>query len=145
MNVTMSEAMGDYEYLRALRDVLIQVAEEFCADLIVASARFDVCSSDPLGSMRVTPPCCGEVTKQFWGAQKKLVLLLEGVYYWLSITFNFRNLVDSDVAGLHTWSPSNSVNKHKNKDRNKDKSNTCERFLLSRIEPHPNSVFNIRI
>ena len=60
MNVTMSEAMGDYEYLRALRDVLIQVAEEFCTDLIVASARFDVCTGDPLGSMCVTPPCYGE-------------------------------------------------------------------------------------
>ena len=80
MNVTMTEAMGDYEYLLAWRDVLMPVAKEFCPDLIVVSAGFDACTGDPLGGMRVTPPCYGELTRQLLGVQKKLVILLEGGY-----------------------------------------------------------------
>ena len=80
INVTLSGGMGDYEYQLIWRDILIPVAKEFAPDLIVISAGFDACTGDPLGGMRITPPCYGHLTKQLMEIQSKVVILLEGGY-----------------------------------------------------------------
>ena len=80
VNVTMRRGMGDYEYLLVWRDILIPIAQEFAPDLIIVSAGFDACTGDPLGGLRVTPPCYGELTKQLLQVQSKMVILLEGGY-----------------------------------------------------------------
>ena len=81
----MPSGMGDNEYLRVFRDVIVPAAVEFGPDLVLVSAGFDAHVDDPLGGMNVT--CEGfsamaqellEVAARTCGG--KAVFVLEGGY-----------------------------------------------------------------
>jgi acetoin utilization deacetylase AcuC-like enzyme len=54
LNAPMPEGMGDPEYLRVFREVLMPVAREYRPDLVLVSAGFDAHRDDPLAGMELT-------------------------------------------------------------------------------------------
>ena len=71
---------GDAEYLLIWKDILIPIAREFNPDCILVSAGFDACIGDPLGQMRITPPCYGLFTRLLLSVCPKVGIVLEGGY-----------------------------------------------------------------
>jgi acetoin utilization deacetylase AcuC-like enzyme len=80
LNVPMPAGMGDPEYLRIFRDVLVPVGLEYRPELVLVSAGFDAHREDPLGGMELSsagyaaitetsasPRSCGKASS-FWKA-----------------------------------------------------------------------------
>merc|ERR1719461_2612697 len=71
---------GDREYLLVWQDVLLPMCREFKPDIVLISAGFDACIGDPLGGMRITPPCYGLMTRLLLNECSNLAIVLEGGY-----------------------------------------------------------------
>eukprot|EP01083_Nonionella_stella_P058690 153699_1 len=71
---------GDKEYLLIWQDILLPICREFGPDIILISAGFDACIGDPLGGMRITPPCYGLLTRLLLNECSKVAIVLEGGY-----------------------------------------------------------------
>merc|ERR1719361_2126790 len=56
------------------------MVREFKPDIILISAGFDECIGDPLGGMRITPPCYGLMTRLLLNECSNLAIVLEGGY-----------------------------------------------------------------
>jgi acetoin utilization deacetylase AcuC-like enzyme len=54
LNVPFEAGRGDADYVTALRDLLVPVADRFAPDLVLVSAGFDAHQEDPLGGMKLT-------------------------------------------------------------------------------------------
>ena len=80
LNVTTDEGHGDRQYLLIWRDVLLPICREFAPEMVLVSAGFDACIGDPLGGMRVTPPCYGLLTRLLLNECGKVGVVLEGGY-----------------------------------------------------------------
>jgi len=81
VNVPFPGGMGDAEYLAAVDEVLLPVADAFAPELVLVSAGFDAADGDPLGSMRVSPAGYGAMTRRLIRlAGGRVVLALEGGY-----------------------------------------------------------------
>ena len=85
VNVPIPKKYGDSEYAAIFEYLFRPIALEFDPDLIIVSAGFDIESSDPLGSMRVTPRGFATLTRSLMETANvccggKLVLVLEGGY-----------------------------------------------------------------
>ena len=80
LNVTTDEGHGDAQYLLIWRDILLPICREFGPQIILVSAGFDACIGDPLGGMRVTPPCYGLLTRLLLNECSKVGVVLEGGY-----------------------------------------------------------------
>jgi len=73
--------MGDAEYRRVWRQLLLPVAREFNPDLVLVSAGFDAARGDDVGECDVTPECFGELTRSLLSlARGRVVCALEGGY-----------------------------------------------------------------
>ena len=81
----MDAGLGDAAYMRATDDVVMRVIESYQPSAILLSAGFDAHRSDPLGGMRVSEQCYGEMTRRVIeaaqrDAQGRVLSLLEGGY-----------------------------------------------------------------
>ena len=74
------EGHGDKQYLLIWKDILLPMVREFKPDIVLISAGFDACIGDPLGGMRITPPCYGLMTRLLLNECNKLAIVLEGGY-----------------------------------------------------------------
>src|SRR5262245_57582508 len=84
-NIPMDAGLGDAAYMRATEDVVMRVIESYGPSAILLSAGFDAHRSDPLGGMRVTEQCFGEMTRCVMEAAQRdgagrVLSLLEGGY-----------------------------------------------------------------
>jgi len=68
------------EYLLVWQEVLLPMCREFKPDIVLISAGFDACIGDPLGGMRVTPPCYGLLTRLLLNECESVGVILEGGY-----------------------------------------------------------------
>eukprot|EP00485_Elphidium_margaritaceum_P008411 CAMPEP_0202692422 /NCGR_PEP_ID=MMETSP1385-20130828/6808_1 /ASSEMBLY_ACC=CAM_ASM_000861 /TAXON_ID=933848 /ORGANISM="Elphidium margaritaceum" /LENGTH=430 /DNA_ID=CAMNT_0049347949 /DNA_START=37 /DNA_END=1326 /DNA_ORIENTATION=+ len=80
LDVVTDQGYGDEQYLLIWRDVLLPIAKEFAPDIVLISAGFDACIGDPLGQMRITPPCYGLLTRLLLNVCPKVAIVLEGGY-----------------------------------------------------------------
>lgn len=85
INVPLSFAAGDAQYLKVFRRILEPVALNYKPQLVLVSAGFDICLGDPLGQMRVTPPGFAAMTRCLMNladhcCRGQIVLVLEGGY-----------------------------------------------------------------
>jgi len=84
-NIPLDAGLGDAAYMRATDDVVMRVIESYQPSAILLSAGFDAHRSDPLGGMRVSEQCYGEMTRRVIeaaqrDAQGRVLSLLEGGY-----------------------------------------------------------------
>ncbi|RMD85792.1 MAG: histone deacetylase [Candidatus Dadabacteria bacterium] len=85
VNLPMAAGSGPQEYLAALRDVLLPVAEAYRPEFVLVSAGFDAHRRDPLAAMRLDGAAYAAMTDALlevadrW-AGGRLVAVLEGGY-----------------------------------------------------------------
>jgi len=84
-NIPMDAGLGDAAYMRATEDVVTRVIDAYRPSAILVSAGFDAHRRDPLGGMRVTEQCFGEMTRRIVEAAERnsagrVLSLLEGGY-----------------------------------------------------------------
>jgi acetoin utilization deacetylase AcuC-like enzyme len=84
-NIPMDAGLGDAAYMRATEDVVIRIIDQYRPSAILVSAGFDAHRRDPLGGMRVTEQCYGEMTRRIVEAAERtsagrVLSLLEGGY-----------------------------------------------------------------
>jgi acetoin utilization deacetylase AcuC-like enzyme len=84
-NIPMDAGLGDAAYLRATEDVVMRVIDAYRPSAILLSAGFDAHRRDPLGGMRVSEQCFGEMTRRVMEAAQRdsagrVLSLLEGGY-----------------------------------------------------------------
>ena len=77
---TPGQGHGDREYLLIWKDLLLPICREFRPDIVLISAGFDAAIGDPLGGMRVTPPCYGLMTRLLMNECERVAVILEGGY-----------------------------------------------------------------
>ena len=80
LNVSTDEIHGNKQYLLIWKDILLPMVREFKPDIVLISAGFDASIGDPLGGMRITPPCYGLMTRLLLNECNKLAIVLEGGY-----------------------------------------------------------------
>jgi len=85
VNVPWPAGAGDDEYLSALRDFLVPLAEEFKPQAILASAGFDAHHEDLLGGMKLTREGYAGIAQLLLDAARRLcdgrlLFVLEGGY-----------------------------------------------------------------
>ena len=85
LNVPMPPGMGDPEFLRVFRDVVVPVGLEFAPELVLVSAGFDAHRDDPLGGMNLTRDGYAGITQEILRLARitcegKVVFALEGGY-----------------------------------------------------------------
>ena len=85
LNLPMPPGMGDREYVRVFKEVIIPAATEFDPDLVLVSAGFDAHRDDPLGGMKVTREGFGALAAELMelaerSAAGRAVFVLEGGY-----------------------------------------------------------------
>jgi acetoin utilization deacetylase AcuC-like enzyme len=84
-NIPMDAGLGDAAYLRDTEEVVMRIADSYRPSAILLSAGFDAHRNDPLGGMRVTEECFGEITRRVMEAAARdsagrVLSLLEGGY-----------------------------------------------------------------
>jgi len=84
-NIPMDAGLGDAAYMRATEAVVTRVIDDYRPSAILVSAGFDAHRRDPLGGMRVTEQCYGEMTRRIVEAAERnsagrVLSLLEGGY-----------------------------------------------------------------
>jgi acetoin utilization deacetylase AcuC-like enzyme len=102
LNVPMAAGMGDREYLRVFRDVLVPVGLEYRPELVLVSAGFDAHREDPLGGMELSSAGYAAITAEILRLARevcggRVVFALEGGY-------NLRALEESIVSVLGVMS-----------------------------------------
>jgi acetoin utilization deacetylase AcuC-like enzyme len=102
LNVPMPAGMGDREYLRVFRDVLMPVGREYKPELVLVSAGFDAHREDPLGGMELSSAGYAAIATEILGLAReacggRAVFALEGGY-------NLRALSESIAAVLGVMS-----------------------------------------
>jgi acetoin utilization deacetylase AcuC-like enzyme len=85
VNLPLPESMGDGEYVRIYREIVLPIGRSFEPELVLVSAGFDPHAGDPLAPMRVTPAgfaalaqVCLEIAAG--AAHERAVFALEGGY-----------------------------------------------------------------
>lgn len=61
VNLPMRAGSGDVEYARVYRDIVLPIALEYGADVVVVSAGIDIHTADPLGHMSTTERGIGAI------------------------------------------------------------------------------------
>lgn len=98
VNVPTSAGMGDSEYLRLFRELVVPVGSEFGPDLILVSAGFDGHHDDPLGGIDLTEAGYGVMIAELLGLAEsscggRLVCALEGGYDLGALTRSVETVV----------------------------------------------------
>jgi acetoin utilization deacetylase AcuC-like enzyme len=63
VNLPLPSGMGDAEYARVYRDIVLPIGESFDPELLIVSAGFDAFGGDPLAGMRLTRDGYAELTE----------------------------------------------------------------------------------
>jgi acetoin utilization deacetylase AcuC-like enzyme len=99
VNVPFAVGRSDADYVAALNELLVPVADRFAPDLVLVSAGFDAHRSDPLGGMELTEDgyaammaIVRDIAKRH--AQGRVVLTLEGGYDLLALGNSARACVE---------------------------------------------------
>jgi len=84
-NLPMDAGAGDAAYLRAVEQAVVRIIDDYRPSTILLSAGFDAHRRDPLGGMRVSEQCYGELTRRVVEAAERhsggrILSLLEGGY-----------------------------------------------------------------
>jgi len=93
LNFPLNAFAGDSIYLDIIQNKLIPEIQNFKPELIIISAGFDAHEDDPLGQMKVSSDCYGQMTKMILKVADevcdgRLLSMLEGGY-------NYKALADS--------------------------------------------------
>jgi acetoin utilization deacetylase AcuC-like enzyme len=85
VNLPMPAGLGDADYSRAYREVVLPVGRAFDPQLVLVSAGFDAHAEDPLAGMRLTAGGFGELVEVCLemargAARGRVVAVLEGGY-----------------------------------------------------------------
>lgn len=81
---------GDLDYLAVFDHVLMPIAQEFQADLVLVSGGFDSAKGDPLGGCQISPAGYNRMTQRLMElAGGRVVLALEGGYNLKSISESY--------------------------------------------------------
>ena len=80
LNVPMTAASGDEEYLHAFDHTVAPAIERFEPDLLLISAGFDAHVDDPLAGMRVTGEGFRELARRASALAPRVAAVLEGGY-----------------------------------------------------------------
>jgi acetoin utilization deacetylase AcuC-like enzyme len=80
VNVPLSAASGDEEYLLAFDEVVAPAVERFAPDLLLVSAGFDAHEEDPLARMRVTADGFRGLSSRCAALAPRVAAVLEGGY-----------------------------------------------------------------
>jgi acetoin utilization deacetylase AcuC-like enzyme len=84
-NIPMDAGLGDAAYMRATEDIVMRIIDSYRPSAVLLSAGFDAHRGDPLGGMRVSEQCFGEMTRRVMEAAQRdsngrVLSLLEGGY-----------------------------------------------------------------
>ncbi len=84
-NIPMDAGLGDAAYMRAMEEVVVRIIDSYRPSAVLLSAGFDAHRRDPLGGMRVSEACFGEITRRVVEAAERnsggrVLSLLEGGY-----------------------------------------------------------------
>lgn len=90
LNVPMPAGLGDREYLRVFREIVVPVGREYRPDLVLVSAGFDAHRDDPLGGMKMTRDGYAAITGEILALARdtcrgRAVFALEGGYNLLAL------------------------------------------------------------
>jgi len=85
VNLPMPAGMGDDDYRRAYREIVVPIGRAFDPELVLVSVGFDAHRDDPLGGMALTPAGFAELMDvclavASGAARGRLVAVLEGGY-----------------------------------------------------------------
>ncbi len=85
VNLPLPHGLGDGEYVRLYRDVVLPIARSFDPELVLVSAGFDAHNDDPLAGMAMTSAGYGELARTCLDAaagmaRGRVVMVLEGGY-----------------------------------------------------------------
>jgi len=103
-NIPMEAGLGDAAYLRATEDVVMRIIDSYRPSAVLLSAGFDAHARDPLGGMRVTEQCFGEMTRRVVEAARRssagrVLSLLEGGYDMEGLAASVAEHVNALVGG----------------------------------------------
>jgi acetoin utilization deacetylase AcuC-like enzyme len=112
LNVPMPAGMGDREYLRIFRDVLVPVGLQYRPELILVSAGFDAHRDDPLGGMELSSGGYGAIASEILGLARetclgKVIFALEGGYNLKALEESIGSVLDV-MTGGKTQAPSDA-------------------------------------
>ena len=90
LNVPLRAGLGNGDYLRILRDIVIPVGMAFNPELVLVSAGFDAHRDDPLGGMELTQEGYAAMTGEILRLARstcegKAVFVLEGGYHLVAL------------------------------------------------------------
>jgi acetoin utilization deacetylase AcuC-like enzyme len=107
MNVPLGRGCGDAEFAAIYRRLLTPVAAAIRPELILVSAGFDIHTSDPLGSMRVTPAGFKGLTRIILEMARqtcagRVVFCLEGGYHAEALADSVLAMIDELTGKTYT-------------------------------------------
>ena len=110
LNVPMPAGMGDREYLRVFRDVLVPVGLEYRPELVLVSAGFDAHRDDPLGGMELSSAGYAAIGSEILGlaresCQGRAVFALEGGYNLQALEESIASVLGVMTGGKAEASP----------------------------------------
>lgn len=113
LNVPMPAGMGDPEYLRIFRDILVPVGLQYRPELVLVSAGFDAHRDDPLGGMELTSPGYAAIANEILAlaresCQGRVVFALEGGYNLQALEESITSVLGI-MTGGKTETPAVSV------------------------------------
>jgi acetoin utilization deacetylase AcuC-like enzyme len=80
MNLPLRGGSGDKEYLYIYNELLPPIVKGFSPDLILVSAGYDICSEDPLSSIRVSDEGIQGIVRSILSFELPVIFCLEGGY-----------------------------------------------------------------
>ena len=85
VNAPLSFGNGDNAITKLMENVFLPITYQYKPHLIIISCGFDSHHSDPLGGLKLTANCYGQIIAKFQEIQPKIVCTLEGGYnlHWI--------------------------------------------------------------
>jgi acetoin utilization deacetylase AcuC-like enzyme len=104
LNVPMPAGMGDGEYLRILREILVPVGLEYRPELVLVSAGFDAHRDDPLGGMELSAAGYAAIAAEILSlagqaCQGRVVFSLEGGYNLQALEKSITSVLEVMTGG----------------------------------------------
>jgi acetoin utilization deacetylase AcuC-like enzyme len=106
INVPLSTGMGDADFVKIFRKILVPVANQYRPDFVLLSAGFDTYFQDPLGGMRVTPKGFAALTRMLLDIADaccagRFVVVLEGGYHVMGLAESIKAVLEEMRDDTH--------------------------------------------
>lgn len=100
INLAFPEGCGDRVYLKAFREILAPVVEQYRPQFVIVSNGFDLLAEDPIGSMLVSPAGLAQLSKVVREladhyAEARLLHVFEGGYSTRNLDRTLNGLISS--------------------------------------------------